>query len=85
MYIYYLITILGNGAQNFFAAGTMGEFFVGSKSNTVSGPGVAKAVLLLFAATVMTLSKTVLYCEYYSDMSESRLGPWLTNVWNRAQ
>ncbi|KAK6382192.1 hypothetical protein LTS17_004079 [Exophiala oligosperma] len=71
MYIYYLITILGNGAQNFFAAETMGEFFVGSKSNTVSGPGVAKAVLLLFAATVMTLSKTVLYWlnEYFSGYS----------------
>jgi len=63
LYIYYLATIIRNGAQDFFKARTFGEFLVGSKSNTVSGPGVAKAVLVLFAAAVMTLSKSVLYCE----------------------
>lgn len=74
MYIYYLTAIIRNGAQDFFAARTLGEFLAGSKSNTVSGPGVAKAVLMLFAATVMTWSKTILYCEYHSNTHKFRTG-----------
>ncbi|KIW15305.1 hypothetical protein PV08_05350 [Exophiala spinifera] len=71
LYIYYLVTIIRNGAQDLFKARTFGEFLVGSKSNTVSGPGVAKAVLVLFASTVMTLSKSVLYWlnEYFSGFA----------------
>ncbi len=63
MYIYYLTVVIKSGAEKYFRAQSIDEFFLGSSENTVSGPGVARAVLMLFSTAVMTLSKTVLYCE----------------------
>ncbi|KAJ9496887.1 hypothetical protein H2202_007664 [Exophiala xenobiotica] len=63
MYIYYLAIIIKSGADKYFTARSIDEFFVGSGEKTVSGPGVARAVLVLFSSAVMTLSKTVLYCN----------------------
>ncbi|KAK5198718.1 hypothetical protein LTR92_001189 [Exophiala xenobiotica] len=71
MYIYYLAVIIKSGADKYFTARTIDEFFVGSSEKTVSGPGVARAVLVLFSSSVMTLSKTVLYWlnEYFGGFA----------------
>lgn len=63
MYIYYLTVVIRNGAQGIFSFRDLYEFFVGDVDKAIAGPGVAKAVLVLFSAAVMTVSKTVLYCE----------------------
>jgi hypothetical protein len=62
-YAYYLYAIYNAGAKDIFQFPDAKAFFVGDPSNVVRGPGVAKAVLCLFSAAVMTVSKTVLYCE----------------------
>lgn len=65
MYIYYLTVIRKNGAKGVPSCRDMREFFLGANDKAISGPGVAAAVLVLFSAAVMTLSKTVLYCELF--------------------
>jgi hypothetical protein len=64
MYIYYFVAIYRNASGNLLTTRSMKAFFLGDDDNSVRGPGVAKAVLYLFSAAVMTLSKTVLYCEW---------------------
>ena len=68
-YAWYLVVVLrngrgtggerveGRGAPNIGLVGWWGE------ARVVTGKGVPEAVLLAFAASVMTVSKTVLYCE----------------------
>lgn len=63
MYIYYLIVIWQSPAKDLYAFRDVETLFLGNRQKTVSGPGIAKAVLVLFSATVMTISKTVLYCK----------------------
>ncbi|OAL28403.1 hypothetical protein AYO22_02857 [Fonsecaea multimorphosa] len=69
MYAYYLVIILSNGPEGLLKCRTLQGFFLGERKKSVSGPGVATAVVVLFSAAVMTLSKTVLYWlnEYFSD------------------
>lgn len=63
MYIYYLAVIWKSSAKDLYAFGDVKTLFLGSQDKTVSGNGIAKAVLVLFSALVMTISKTVLYCK----------------------
>ncbi len=63
MYVYYLIAVWKNASGNLLKAQNIKGFLLGEEQNSVRGPGVAKAVLYLFSASVMTVSKTVLYCE----------------------
>jgi hypothetical protein len=63
MYLYYLIAIYRNVSGNLLHARDVHSFLRGDESTAARGPGVAHAVLYLFSAAVMTLSKTVLYCE----------------------
>lgn len=63
MYIYYAIVIYKNSTRSLLSARDMKGFFLGEEDKSVRGPGVAKGVLYLFSAAVMTLSKTVLYCK----------------------
>ncbi|KIX06191.1 uncharacterized protein Z518_04165 [Rhinocladiella mackenziei CBS 650.93] len=69
MYIYYWTIIVSNADEGFFSFVDMNEFLTGSSDRAVSGPGVGTAVVVLFSAAVMTLSKTVLYWlnEYFSN------------------
>ncbi|OCT53831.1 hypothetical protein CLCR_10635 [Cladophialophora carrionii] len=71
MYIYYFIAIYRNASGNLLATRSIQSFFLGEDENSVRGPGVAKAVLYLFSAAVMTFSKTVLYWlnEYFSGFA----------------
>ena len=63
MYIYYLFAIRKNGAKGLLNFQDLQGFLTGESNNSVRGPGVASAVLCLFSAAVMTVSKTILYCE----------------------
>ena len=67
MYIYYLTAVISNGAKGLFSFRNLNGFFIGEEERAVSGPNVATAVLVLFSAAVMTLSKTVLYCKFPSS------------------
>ncbi|OAP57477.1 hypothetical protein AYL99_08215 [Fonsecaea erecta] len=71
MYIYYLNTILSNGPEGLLKSRNLRGFFRGERDKAVSGPGVATAVVVLFSAAIMTLSKTVLYWlnEYFSGFA----------------
>ncbi|KAJ9609163.1 hypothetical protein H2200_006935 [Cladophialophora chaetospira] len=71
MYIYYFSAIWRNASGQLLKARDVRGFFLGEEENSVRGPGVAKAVLYLFSAAVMTLSKTVLYWlnEYFSGFA----------------
>jgi hypothetical protein len=64
-YIYYLVVMYRNTSGSLLKARDLRGFFLGEETNSVRGPGVAQAVLYLFSASVMTLSKTVLYCEWF--------------------
>ena len=44
-----------------------------AEARVVNGRQAAWAVVIMFAASVMTLSKTVLYCEYYRVLSKASL------------
>ena len=63
MYIFYLWTVAKYGRSN----GTKGKSFMLSwwfqEEKTVPGVMGALGELVAFAATVTTLSKTILYCE----------------------
>jgi hypothetical protein len=63
MYIYYLTVIWKSPAKDLYAFQDVKTLFFGNQDKIVSSPGVAKAVLVLFSALVMTISKTVLYCK----------------------
>ncbi len=65
MCIYYLAIVLSNGAHDLFTSQTLNGFFKGEGAKAVRGAGVSRAVVVLFSATVMTLSKTVLYCKLF--------------------
>ncbi|KAF1843061.1 uncharacterized protein K460DRAFT_367993 [Cucurbitaria berberidis CBS 394.84] len=56
----------------------VGAWFAGGRK--VRGPTGNRALIIGFAAAVMTLSKTVLYYfnEYYSDFGNIRHNDWLT-------
>ncbi|EXJ70166.1 uncharacterized protein A1O5_06234 [Cladophialophora psammophila CBS 110553] len=71
MYVYYLSTVLSNSTEGLLNCRTLWGFFLGETDKSVSGPGVATAVVVLFSAAVMTLSKTVLYWlnEYFSNFA----------------
>ncbi|EXJ92493.1 hypothetical protein A1O3_01045 [Capronia epimyces CBS 606.96] len=71
MYIYYLAVVFRNGAPGVLNFSDLNGLLVGKRDQAIAGPGVAKAVLVLFSATVMTLSKTVLYWlnEYFSGFA----------------
>ncbi|OQV03179.1 hypothetical protein CLAIMM_08257 [Cladophialophora immunda] len=71
MYIYYLSTILSIGTDGLLSCRTVHGFFLGERDKSVRGPGVATAVVVLFSAAVMTLSKTILYWlnEYFSSFA----------------
>ncbi|KEF57983.1 uncharacterized protein A1O9_05906 [Exophiala aquamarina CBS 119918] len=71
MYIYYLVVIWRSSAKDLYAFRDIETLFLGNRQKTVSGPGIATAVLVLFSATVMTISKTVLYWanEYFSGFA----------------
>ena len=66
MYIYYMYIIVNNKSipERLFSSRDLNGFILGETDKAVSGPGVAKAVLVLFSAAVMTVSKTVLYCKF---------------------
>lgn len=84
MYLYYLKVVLSNASEGLFSFRSLTEFVVGDRDKTVSGPGVARAVIVLFSAAVMTLSKTVLYCKLY--LVEREESYWLTrNFFIRAE
>lgn len=63
MYIYYLVAIFQTSAKNLYTFSDAKTLFFGNAEKTIAAPGVAKAVLVLFSAAIMTISKTVLYCE----------------------
>ena len=63
MYFYYLFVISRNGAKGLPGFQDIQGFFLGDDDKFVRGPRVASAVLCLFSAAVMTVSKTVLYCK----------------------
>lgn len=63
MYIYYVVVVMRTSAKGLYAFSDVHTLVSGSRDTRVRAPGVAKAVIMLFSATVMTLSKTVLYCE----------------------
>ncbi|KAH0844164.1 hypothetical protein AYO21_02084 [Fonsecaea monophora] len=71
MYIYYLSTVLSNGTGGLLNCRSPQGFFLGERDKFISGPGVATAVVVLFSAAVMTLSKTILYWlnEYFSNFA----------------
>ncbi|EXJ85575.1 hypothetical protein A1O1_05940 [Capronia coronata CBS 617.96] len=73
MYVYYLAVVFSNraGAEGVFRSSNLHGFFVGETDKAITGPRVAKAVLVLYSAAVMTLSKTVLYWlnEYFSGFA----------------
>jgi hypothetical protein len=78
MYFYYLYQLLRNGS----GTGWYRVWDVNSwKSPTVvQGDGMARAVLVCFAAATMTVSKTVLYCMPCSCQSDH-----YANIMSRAQ
>ena len=61
MYAYYLLALRRAGEGTGWYRVWDASFWSGS--TVVEGEGMATAVLVLFAAATMTLSKTVLYCE----------------------
>lgn len=65
MYLYYMSVIFrnGSGADRFFSCQDLNGFFIGESHKSIHGPGVASGVLVLFSAAVLTLGKTLLYCE----------------------
>lgn len=63
MYFYYLAVIWQSSAKDLYVFGNTGTLFWGNHEKVISGPGIAKAVLVLFSALVMTISKTALYCK----------------------
>ena len=65
MYIYYLMAMWQSSVTGLYTFQDIKTLFLGNKQKTVTGPGIAKAVLVLFSATVMTISKTVLYCKFW--------------------
>lgn len=67
MYIYYLAVIWKSAAKDLYGFRDAKTLFLGNQDKTVSGPGIAKAALVLFSALVMTISKTVLYCKLMSN------------------
>ncbi|EHY54566.1 hypothetical protein HRR83_004313 [Exophiala dermatitidis] len=71
MYFYYLNAVFRNARSGMFSFRDIRGFFLGEEHRAVRGPGVAKAVVVLFSAAVMTLSKTVLYWlnEYFSGFA----------------
>ena len=66
LYLYYMAVVAWPGTSEVFSFRDLNSFLVGEKDRAVSGPSTAAAVLLLFSAAVMTLSKTVLYCRSLS-------------------
>jgi hypothetical protein len=64
MYCYYvyMLAVKGKGT-NWYKAWDKSFW---TQKTVVQGEGMAQAVVLAFAGAVMTLSKTILYCEYYS-------------------
>lgn len=67
MYLYYAFVVYmygkesslnGKGAPSTSLVGKLGQ------SRAVSGKVAASAVLVAFSASVMTFSKTLLYCEF---------------------
>ncbi|KAK5045481.1 hypothetical protein LTR84_009099 [Exophiala bonariae] len=85
LYLRYLWTVWkkSTSARALFAARNVTEFYGGSARTLVSGPEVAAAVLVLWSATVMTLSKSVLYWpqEYFGDYSHIGHNDWSTLTW----
>ncbi|KAI1617279.1 hypothetical protein EDD36DRAFT_159424 [Exophiala viscosa] len=85
MYIYYLRVLFNHGAKNFFVFQNLDEFIKGSDESAITGPDVAMAVLVLFSAAVMTLSKTILYWfnEYFGGFANiGHNTPWnLVLLW----
>ncbi|KIV89345.1 hypothetical protein PV10_08920 [Exophiala mesophila] len=71
MYIYYLVVIFQTSAKGLYTFSDFHTLVHGSRHTRLRAPGVAKAVIILFSATIMTLSKTVLYWlnEYYSGFA----------------
>ena len=61
MYIYYLFAIWNTSPNGLYSFDSAQTLFLGNSEKVASGPRVAKAVLALFSATVMTISKTALY------------------------
>lgn len=75
MYIYYVVVMWRTSAKGLYAFSDVHTLVSGSHDTRVRAPGVAKAVIMLFSATVMTLSKTVLYCESPCVVLTPRLQP----------
>lgn len=67
MYLYYLRALFDHSGKKFFVFRNLNEFLEGSNKTAITGPDVAKAVLVLFSGAVMTLSKTILYCEFSKE------------------
>lgn len=63
MYLYYVAAVWRSEAKGLYGFADAGILFFGNHEKVVAGPGLAKAALVLFSALVMTISKTVLYCE----------------------
>ncbi|KAK4943578.1 hypothetical protein LTR10_016872 [Elasticomyces elasticus] len=85
MYIYYLTVLFNHGGKDFFVFRNLNEFLKGSDESTIAGPDIGKAVLVLFSAAVMTLSKTILYWfnEYFGGFANiGHNTPWnLVLLW----
>lgn len=72
MYFFYLYLYFSAGVR-VVAGGTR------AATKTLTGRPAALAVLTVFSAAVMTLSKTVLYCEFAAaDSYVNRPGKWLS-------
>lgn len=90
-YVYYLWVVWSRGrvrsgrGRGKVRSGAKLAWFVGwsegGRRKTVEGPGVSRAVLILFAGAVMTVSKTVLYCESRSSytrlLSPQHVRDWM--------
>jgi hypothetical protein len=68
MYIYYVYLVLVNGHMTEVPVKGRGAPGGGSglsRARVVEGPDGGVACLVLFAAAIMTLSKTLLYCTHF--------------------